>query len=282
MVKHARRMTVGVSGFKSRVGGAYQLRICCADPGTHHAREKRDLLSASLYQMHYGNERELTDAFEIASLACKDAIRTANEYSEKLLTKNCALLLAAKLETTLMRIIYEPSGFHPDRRGRILAASTAEERWLAVIKEDFAKRHGIPVRYVPERLPFTARARYDGIEQLVQDQFSPLIELRNSLAHGQWYRTFDSTGTKINQNRMAQMARQSLWRLTIQSNLLQHVSALIYDLVVTRYAFERDFDKHWGNLRSAAKRLEVGSSEKWVQMLRDRHKRRWQYTPSTP
>jgi hypothetical protein len=239
--------------------------------------EGLQLLSITLYQVHWHNERELTDAFEIACVACKDAIRTADERKERILTKNCALLLGAKLETTLMRIVYDPTGFSDSQRQRILTAPTASDRWLRIIKEAFARRHNLNTSQVPRQLPFTARARYDGMERLVREQFIPLIELRNSLAHGQWHRTLNSSGLKVDSRRMAQLATQSLWRLTIQNNLLEHVADLVYDLVVTRYAFERDFDKRWGDLHSATMRLESGSGEKWVQMLRDRYQRRWQY-----
>lgn len=234
-------------------------------------------LPENLYQIHLENEHALSEAFDVARQACKDAIRTGKKRQEIALTKNCALLLGAKLETTLLRIIYEPVGFTSDQRHRIVSAPTAADKWLRVITEAFAGRHDITARQVPQRLPFTAQARYGEIERLVKEQFIPLIELRNSLAHGQWHRTLNSSGTKVDPRRMAQLARQNVWRLAIQDNILHHVSLLIYDLVVTRIAFERDFDKRWSNLHSAIKRLESSSSDQWTQMLRDRHDRRWAY-----
>jgi hypothetical protein len=277
MVKHTRPNRVGVSGFDSRVGGAYLCRYVAPTREGYKSEEKSQQLDITLYQVHLHNERELTDAFEIACFACKDAIRTADERRERILTKNCALLLGAKLETTLMRIIYAPIGFRDSQRQRLLSTSTASDRWLRVVREAFAKRHNLTVGQVPRQLPFTARARFDEMERLIREQFIPLIELRNSLAHGQWYRTLNSSGLKVDSRRMEQLATQNLWRLTIQNNLLQHMADLIYDLVVTRYAFERDFDKRWGDLRSATMRLESGSGEKWAQMLRERYQRRWQY-----
>jgi hypothetical protein len=231
----------------------------------------------NMYKIHLENERALIEAFDVARQSCKNAIRTGKPREEAALTKNCALLLGAKLETTLFRIIHEPSGFTPDQRQRIDSAQTVADKWLRVVKEAFGSRHDIPVNQVPRRLPFTAQARYAEMDRLVKEQFIPLIELRNSLAHGQWHRTLNSAGTKVDTRRMAQLARQSVWRLAIQDNILHHVSLLIYDLVVTRTAFERDFDKRWNDLHSAIRRLESSSSEIWVQKLRDRHERRWEY-----
>ena len=230
-----------------------------------------------LYKIHLDNERALAEAFEVARQSCKGAIRAGKSRQEAVLTKNCALLLGAKLETTLLRIIYDPSGFTLDQRQRILSASKAADKWLRVIKEAFAERHSITLRQIPEGLPFTAQARYAEIERLVKEQFIPLIELRNSLAHGQWHRTLNSSGTKVDPRRMSQLARQNVWRLAIQDNILHHVSLLIHDLVVTRTAFERDFDKRWNDLHSAITRLESSSNERWSQQLRDRHQRRWAY-----
>jgi len=230
-----------------------------------------------LYKVHLENEHALAEAFDVACQSCKNAIRLGRERQKIALTKNCSLLLGAKLETTLLRIIHDPSGFNPDQRKRILSAKAASDKWLRVIKEAFAKRHGIRIAQVPRQLSFTAQARYGEMERLIKEQFNPLIELRNSLAHGQWHRTLNSDGTKIDSRRMAQLAKQNLWRLTIQDNILHHVTLLIYDLVVTREAFERDFDKRWKDLHSAVRRLETGSAERWEQMLRDRHERRWSY-----
>lgn len=231
----------------------------------------------NLYKIHLENERALSEAFDVARQTCKNAIRGGKLRQEELLTKNCALLLGAKLETTLLRIIHDPSGFTPDQRQRIDSAPTAADKWARVVKEAFASRHNIPMSQVPQRLPFTAQARYAEVDRLVKEQFIPLIELRNSLAHGQWHRTLNSSGTKVDPRRMAQLARQNVWRLAIQDNILHHVSLLIHDLVVTRNAFERDFDKRWNDLRSAIRRLDSSSAETWDQMLRDRHERRWAY-----
>jgi hypothetical protein len=234
-------------------------------------------LSENLYKIHLENERALAEAFDVARNSCKDAIRTGKRREEGILTKNCALILGAKLETTLFRIIYDPSGFTPDQRRRIESTSTVADKWLRVVKEAFASRHDIPLSQVPRRLPFTGHAQYLEIERLIKEQFIPLIELRNSLAHGQWHRTLNSSGTKVDPRRMAQLSKLSVWRLAIQDNILHHVSLLIHDFVVTRLAFERDFDKRWNDLRSAVTRLESSSGETWAQKLRERHDRRWRY-----
>jgi hypothetical protein len=234
-------------------------------------------LSENLYKIHLENERALAEAFDVARNSCKDAIRTGKRREEGILTKNCALILGAKLETTLFRIIYDPSGFTPDQRRRIESTPTVADKWLRVVKEAFASRHEIPLSQVPRRLPFTGQAQYLEIERLIKEQFIPLIELRNSLAHGQWHRTLNSSGTKVDPRRMAQLSKLSVWRLAIQDNILHHVSLLIHDLVVTRLAFERDFDKRWNDLHSAVTRLESSSGETWAQKLRERHDRRWRY-----
>jgi hypothetical protein len=152
-----------------------------------------NILPEDLYRIHLDNERALSEAFDVARQSCKNAIRTGKTRQEVVLTKNCALLLGAKLETTLLRMIYDPAGFTPDQRHRIVSAPTAADKWLRVVKEAFASRHDITIRQVPQRLPFTAQARYAEMERLVKEQFIPLIELRNSLAHGQWHRTLNSS-----------------------------------------------------------------------------------------
>ncbi|ALU94997.1 hypothetical protein WQO_17685 [Streptomyces globisporus C-1027] len=55
--------------------------------------------------------------------------------------------------------------------------------------------------------------------------------------------------------------------------MLSHLERLIFDLMVTQKAFERDFDRHWANLQAAQIRLSMDQSNEWEDFLRKRHLR---------
>ena len=55
----------------------------------------------------------------------------------------------------------------------------------------------------------------------------------------------------------------SLWHLQIKKNMIDHLVAVVHDLVITQIAFERDFDRNWMRLEHAKARLRQGRPNRW-------------------
>lgn len=225
-----------------------------------------------------GNLTSLRDAFDINSRACKQAIRRGNREEVEALTKTCALILGALMENRLMWLASLNNGFPEVREHRILSARNSKDMWRRLLDESFAERYSVPVSHVPRGLSFTARSYHAGMLSVLDDWLYPLISVRNTLAHGQWKVAFNEKRTNTSSDKTREVAKLTLWHLRLQRNLLDHFVALIYDLIVTRSAFERDFDHHWKNLESARARINRNAASDWEAFLRGRHERgKWHH-----
>lgn len=221
--------------------------------------------------VHLENTRALDVAFELTARHCREAIARQDVPAVSALTKTCVLLFGARMENRLFRLLYEPTGFDGGQRARVLKASSIEDRWKLVIREAFAARRGIRPSQVPARLGFTDKARYDELIKIVREQLGPLITLRNTLAHGHWHRALNHERTTVDPERMRLLNTTRLWHLKIKANLLEHLVWLLHDLVLTRHAFERDFDKRWNDLQSAYSRLQLDRYRDWESQLQRKY-----------
>ncbi|MFD8898077.1 hypothetical protein [Streptomyces ardesiacus] len=221
---------------------------------------------------HTKNLEALETSFNVVSRSCKDSIRRGAEHEVAALTRTCALLLGATLEDRLMVIVSSPY-FSEEAERRVMRESSILDRWKQVLIEAFAARYGTERAKVPGGLPYTAAAYFHGMNSVLDDWVKPLVTVRNSLAHGQWIVAFNEERSAANHDRTKIIKAMTLWHIQLQKNLLDHLARLIFDLMATRYAFERDFDKHWANLRAAQVRIEMGRSKEWEALLRRRQER---------
>ncbi|MEU7512183.1 hypothetical protein AB0B13_09290 [Streptomyces sp. NPDC042898] len=224
------------------------------------------------HNAHVRNLEALETAFEVVSRSCKDSIRRGENHEILALTRTCALLLGATLEDRLMTIVSSPY-FPQDSEQRVMKERTVLDMWHRVLTEAFAVRYKVPHSKIPSLLPFTSAAHFAGMKSVLDNWVEPLINVRNSLAHGQWIVAFNEEREKANQRRTQQLNTQTLWHLRLQRSMLIHLERLIFDLIATQYAFERDFDKHWKNLRAAEVRISMNKSKEWELLLRRRHQR---------
>jgi len=232
------------------------------------------MASVDLFEVHLENTRALDRAFDVVARQCREAIGRQDHLAVDALTKTCGFLLGARMENRLFRLLFERDGFTDAQRSRILTGRSIEDAWVATISEAFAARRDLRPAAVPDRLTFTDKARHNELVQLVREELAPIVTLRNILGHGQWHRALTSDRSAIDPLRMKLMKTTRLWHLTIKANLLEHLVWLLHDLVVTQFAFERDFDKRWTDLMAAKRRLELDRYAAWEATLIRRYDNR--------
>ncbi|TDU78201.1 hypothetical protein EDD91_4978 [Streptomyces sp. KS 21] len=224
------------------------------------------------HSAHVRNMEALETSFEVASRSCKESIRQGEKHEVEALTRTCALLLGATLEDRLMTIISSPY-FPEASEQRVMRQRTVLDMWNQVLVEAFAIRYKIPRTKVPSGLPYTSAAHFAGMKSVLDVWMEPLINTRNSLAHGQWIVAFNEQRDKVNNDRTKRLNALTLWHLRLQRNMLKHLERLIFDLTATQYAFERDFDRHWANLKAAQTRIAMDKAADWELLLQRRHQR---------
>lgn len=228
-------------------------------------------------KVHRKNLRTVELAFNYTSRAAKDAIRRRDQRQQKLLTLNSAFLLGAVMENRLMAAISEPK-LDAKRELRILRATSMNDMWRRTLQESFSQRYGSAPGSIPGSLGFTDASRYAGMLSIIDTWIDPVIAIRNSLAHGQWDVAFKSDSrTETSPTRTGEIKRISLWSLLLRKNLLDHWELLVFDLAVTKHAFERDFDRKWKNMKAAEERLKKDASPQWEATLRKRYLRGQQH-----
>ncbi|WP_345611949.1 hypothetical protein [Pseudonocardia adelaidensis] len=229
--------------------------------------------SFQAWSRHSANSQAIDRAFSMVARAGKQAIRSGNKAEQEAYTRLATLALAAYMESSVNEIVWYYSGLRePDRYS--LGALSVENRWRELVRLGFARRRGLSSSGVPEALQFTDRARYNKVVEVIDKRIVPLANARNALAHGQWEFAFKVSSVIVDAERMKTIRTYSLWRLTLERNLLKHLVRVVHDLVATVAAHERDFDVHVRNLNAANERIVKGSRSKWERTMMARHRRR--------
>jgi len=129
--------------------------------------------------------------------------------------------------------------------------------------------------YTPDQIPKVLsadeRRKYWMMHSITKKHLDALIDIRNSLAHGEWSVALTKQADGMNLTRTNDLNAISLYRIVITANLLEHLWRAHYDAQVTRIAFERDFDKHAVGMFNAARRLERGDEQRWLATIRRRY-----------
>lgn len=187
------------------------------------------------------------------------------------------LLLAAQYEARLAWLIWHPDSRLTSEQRTVVLRGGVAARWkslLGLALSDRLARRDPPVivdpEDVPRGLPRQDRERYTDLIRVAREHLDPLIDTRNSLAHGEWRIALARSTDGINESRTNQIEKISLFRVTIAANLLEHYWKCYFDALVTYQAFERDFPVHHRRMMHAATRLENADEDRWLANLRKR------------
>ena len=239
-----------------------------------------------LYSFHVKNLRVIDRAILRVGLACRRAISRGDEQSVASFTPVYALLLGAWAECRLRKLIYEPSGFDQAERQAILCKPSQLERWQLALELAFRKQYEIPrASLTADTLEHSAYSRYTELGDLLATNLRLVIELRNKLAHGQWAYPLNNAGDDVAHEHMKALRAENLLSLQYKKTLLGHLAEAINDLVVSRPAFERDFDAHFRGIVASRRDLVNRDYEWYVESMRAKYMRgreKRQLGPSGP
>jgi hypothetical protein len=227
-----------------------------------------------LYEFHVANVRAVDDALKRISLAARQAIAAEKIKTLNAFIRTYVLLLAAWAECRLRKLLYEPDAFMEAHRNLILSQSTELERWSRTIELAFRNHYEVPNADLSvETLPHSVYSQYETINELVNSDLSPVILLRNKLAHGQWAFPLNESGDDVAQKQHDALRTENLLSLQLKKKLLDSLAAIIHDLVVSKPTFERDFDSHFSHIINARINLRTRSYQKYAASLREKLQR---------
>jgi hypothetical protein len=232
------------------------------------------------YEYHAANFRSVALALDQVERLGKDAIRKNDESATVTATRLYALLLAAALETRLLKLLHETRVRDADRT-RVLSASSQRDRWAEAITSGFQHHYRVaPSQELEAKLDTTPRYRLTVLLQVVDTELRPLIEIRNTRAHGQWFYAFNHDLDALNTDLMRALNTENLRGLQHKREIAKAFANTVQDLLVSDTTFERDFDSHFKEIERRRHQLTRDDYEGYVAFLRRRHERRHRYLKS--
>ncbi len=174
----------------------------------------------------------------------------------------------------MRKLIYEPKGFDDLERDTIRAENTQLKQWQKAVDVAFRRQYKIPKAPITANvLPHSAHSRYVALSDMLASDLSSIIELRNKLAHGQWVYPLNSDGNDVAQEQMDALRVENLLSLQFKKRLLESLSAIIHDLVVSKPTFERDFDDRFRIIVETRRNLQNRDYAIWAERMRQKYQR---------
>lgn len=227
-----------------------------------------------LYQFHVANLQEIDHAMDKIARSLRASVSQGDEATVSAFMRLYALLLGAWAECRLRKLIYEPQGFNDAERETIQSESTQLKQWQKTVEIAFRRQYKIPKAALSaDVLSHSAYSRYDTLSNMLVNDLSSIIELRNKLAHGQWVYPLNSNGNDIAQEQMNALRVENLLSLQFKKTLLESLSSAIHDLVVSKPTFERDFDNHLRIIIETQRNLKNRDYKIWAENMRQKYKR---------
>ncbi|RWO77611.1 hypothetical protein [Mesorhizobium sp.] len=181
------------------------------------------LSAPGLYKAHVLNLQAVHDGIVHTERELRAALAREDKPSTDTLIKILLLLTGAWAECRLKKLLYEPSGFDDSARKKISDKRSQIESWQSSLELGYRKRYGVPKANLSEHtLKPTALMRYGALADVIKNDLAPIIEMRNTLAHGQWSRPLNSEETDISNSMIAALKKENALSVRFNCRCLKH------------------------------------------------------------
>jgi len=222
---------------------------------------------SKIYGHHCENLRLLEKSLKHTEISAKKAISSKDKNNcLSTLLRLYAFLLGAWAETRLKKLLHEGRGFSKKERDIVLKNNKQHIQWENTIKNAFRKHYKIS-KLNKINLGELGVARLNSILEIIKNDLKIIIEIRNKLAHGQWKYPFTDNGDKVDKEKYCLINKENLLSLKFKYEILEHLTEVIHDLIVSKVTFERDFEKHFKKLNQTKMNLKKRSYQKYEDNL---------------
>jgi hypothetical protein len=224
-----------------------------------------------LYRFHVANLQGVSTALNRVALALRRAVSTRDEHDAFTFTRLYALLLGAWAECRIAKLLFEPKAFSKSQRDVIDKEGSHLGRWKKTVELAFRKHYEVPkAKLSVASLSHSAYSRFSTLVNLLDNDLAFVITLRNKLAHGQWAFPLNDLCDDVNQEQYDALRVENGLNLQLKRNLLVHLLGAIQDLVLSRPAFERDFDKRFEGITQIRQQLANKDYRLWQMQMVER------------
>jgi hypothetical protein len=225
-----------------------------------------------LYGYHVENLRSVDRGITQVRALLKRAVERDERNAVGSLVRVNALLLAARLEVRLRKLLHEPGVDHHVRT-TVEQQANIEAEWLKLIELAFRRHYALPTGSIAALVEPT-RSRHSTLRSAVTNDLRPMIAMRNRLAHGQWAFALNSNSSAINSAVTQQIAAENYLSLGLKERLSESLCNCIHDLVISLPTFERDFRDNYMLIENTRRELRTRRLARWDVIQRARFLRR--------
>jgi hypothetical protein len=206
-------------------------------------------MGVDYYKFYCENLRKIEKGIELIQRDLRSYIARENKDGEFLYTRLLSLTLVIWAETRIYKVVYEENAFSIDERKAIIEAPTLEAKWITALNISICKAYHLsPINdseVISQKLSFTPRERYKELIRIINIYLARLIQIRNKLAHGQWFYAFNTDHTKVSPDITKLIRNDTIIDYQLGMKMLLGIAYLIHDLAVSPPTFERDFDNNY-------------------------------------
>jgi len=232
------------------------------------------IMTQKLYKYYVENLKSLEIAIKSTALSTRKSISEQNNNSIRSFVRLYAFLIGAWAETRLGKLLLERTGFSKNERKEVLREHTQLDQWNKVVEMAFRKHFRVPrAKLEPPNIPHTVSRRYLSLKETIEVHLSPVILVRNKLAHGQWIYPLNSDASNVEQGKYILINKENLLSLQFKSRIVKTLADIIHDLVVSPPTFDRDFDQRFNLLVSTVNNLNNRSYDKYRESLIEKRSR---------
>lgn len=252
-----------------RIRGAAQRVKGARANAAEQAPTKREMTRFELHRLYAKNCAAVNIGMQRTGLVLRQAISSGDQKTEDALTRLYALTLAIWAESRLLVLLDEKRAFGRVPRKVILKEKTQLEKWKGTVRMAFRKRYKVKTISL---LPFSQKKQYEEIAAMLDRDLGPCIELRNRLAHGQWYVAISADGA-VNDTLTAAIRKENLLSLQYKRLLLEHIVDVIQTLVLWTRDFPVQFDAKYEAIVHVRTLLERKEFRRYRNMMEEKYKR---------
>lgn len=201
-----------------------------------------------MYIQHCKNLLEVENGIDRIELDLRRFISMNDIKNEYTYTKILSQLITCWAEVRILKVLHEQNAFTQIEIDAILLKrnATLQSKWEDSVNLAFTKAYSLnSTSPIDQQLNTINQSRYLQIMDLIANDLSLSITLRNRIAHGQWRTALTSNLKSVSPSLTQKINDENIVGLQLKKKILTGLALIINDLSVSPITFERDFNKHY-------------------------------------
>ncbi|OME86087.1 hypothetical protein BK120_08850 [Paenibacillus sp. FSL A5-0031] len=205
---------------------------------------------SELYKQQCQNVKLIEDAYTGIEKSVKHHIKTENKEQEIVFTRLLSTITVIWMEAVILKICFDNNAFTNEDVLEIRSAQSLEQRIVFLLNMAMCKNYNIAFTksLLKYELPYTNRLRYEGLVNLIQEDFSQSIIIRNKIAHGQWKYAYQLDENILDVDITGKLNKENIVDIQLKRNLFIQLMNLIQNVAVDFTTFEEQFDRMYDKI----------------------------------